>query len=190
MLECQQCGQINDDDTKFCTNCGFKLSGDKINAIKCPNCGINNKINSKYCINCGTILNEDIKSTNKFYCPYCGSELGPNVSKCKYCGEWVQKSNIKNMDKSIFLNLKNIIIGGYLLTIIGFLSILISNSTPRIALAPLILIDLVCVIFASLIAILIYVKNHEKLYHTLILLTINFGLFLACMDLISFFTSF
>ena len=49
---CPKCHTPNDDEEKFCKNCGFQLSSSRI----CPECGVTNDSNSKYCKECGTVL--------------------------------------------------------------------------------------------------------------------------------------
>ena len=49
---CPKCHTQNDDEEKFCKNCGFQLSSSRI----CPTCGKTNDSNSKYCKECGTEL--------------------------------------------------------------------------------------------------------------------------------------
>lgn len=49
---CPKCHTPNDDEEKFCKNCGFQLSSSRI----CPECGETNDSNSKYCKECGTVL--------------------------------------------------------------------------------------------------------------------------------------
>ena len=49
---CPKCHTVNDDEEKFCRNCGFQLNSARI----CPTCGKTNDSNSKYCKDCGTVL--------------------------------------------------------------------------------------------------------------------------------------
>ena len=49
---CPKCHTVNDDEEKFCRNCGFQLNSARI----CPECGKTNDSNSKYCKECGTVL--------------------------------------------------------------------------------------------------------------------------------------
>ena len=49
---CPKCHTVNDDEEKFCRNCGFQLNSARI----CPTCGKTNDSNSKYCKECGTVL--------------------------------------------------------------------------------------------------------------------------------------
>ena len=49
---CPKCHTVNDDEEKFCRECGFQLNSARI----CPTCGKTNDSNSKYCKECGTVL--------------------------------------------------------------------------------------------------------------------------------------
>ena len=49
---CPKCHTLNDDEEKYCRNCGFQLNSSRI----CPECGKTNDSNSKYCKECGTVL--------------------------------------------------------------------------------------------------------------------------------------
>lgn len=51
---CSSCGFSNPPDTKFCQECGSKLTGTV--AIICTNCGSENKSGVKFCGECGTQL--------------------------------------------------------------------------------------------------------------------------------------
>ena len=49
---CPKCHTLNDDEEKYCRECGFQLNSARI----CPTCGKTNDSNSKYCKECGTVL--------------------------------------------------------------------------------------------------------------------------------------
>ncbi len=49
---CPNCGTENPANSKFCNNCGAKLTG----TIKCPTCGTENPAGAKFCSNDGTKL--------------------------------------------------------------------------------------------------------------------------------------
>ena len=51
-IKCPNCGTENPVGSKFCNNCGQKMSG----SIKCPTCGTENPPGSKFCSNDGTKL--------------------------------------------------------------------------------------------------------------------------------------
>lgn len=49
---CPKCNTVNDENEKYCRNCGFQLSSSRV----CPNCNSVNKTDSKFCHKCGTTL--------------------------------------------------------------------------------------------------------------------------------------
>ena len=49
---CPKCHTVNDEEEKYCKECGFQLNSARI----CPTCGKTNDSNSKYCKECGTVL--------------------------------------------------------------------------------------------------------------------------------------
>ncbi|MGL6298341.1 MAG: double zinc ribbon domain-containing protein [Methanobacteriaceae archaeon] len=57
--ECEKCGTVNNNDSKFCEKCGKALDS------------INHKSN--------TINNVD--------CPFCSQKIPMNSKKCNYCGK-------------------------------------------------------------------------------------------------------
>lgn len=50
--KCPNCGTENPANSKFCNNCGNKLTG----SVKCPTCGTENPPGAKFCSNDGTKL--------------------------------------------------------------------------------------------------------------------------------------
>lgn len=48
-IRCLECNALNDENAKFCSNCGAKL--EKVR--KCPDCGKELDENAKFCSNCG-----------------------------------------------------------------------------------------------------------------------------------------
>ncbi|KZX15216.1 double zinc ribbon [Methanobrevibacter cuticularis] len=78
---------------------------------KCLNCGTLNDVDSKFCVKCGGILKTEDSSNNRL-CPYCGSSIPANASKCKNCGEWINKS-MKPSNHSLAIVL------GYIFTLLG-----------------------------------------------------------------------
>lgn len=50
---CPNCGYVNPDGTKFCSECGSKLISD---GIFCGECGTKNLPDTKFCSNCGSKL--------------------------------------------------------------------------------------------------------------------------------------
>ena len=45
---CTQCGKVNDENAKFCIECGASLKN-----VQCESCGALSKIGSKFCAQCG-----------------------------------------------------------------------------------------------------------------------------------------
>lgn len=61
-MYCEKCGHLNENDAKFCENCGNPLDNEKIvkdNPRKCPNCGKTYQEGDKFCESCGKSLNTD-----------------------------------------------------------------------------------------------------------------------------------
>lgn len=61
-LYCGNCGNLIQEDSKFCPKCGFRLISD---SIKCSKCGEINEFGSKFCVNCGNNLKQTKKEVNK-----------------------------------------------------------------------------------------------------------------------------
>ena len=67
-MQCPRCGEVYEEHQKFCSKCGFLLSGEEMkqNILKeeqkesmqhvCPNCGAETDENMKFCIICGKKL--------------------------------------------------------------------------------------------------------------------------------------
>jgi DNA-binding XRE family transcriptional regulator len=63
---CPKCGTVNDEESKFCKNCGRKLS----RANECPKCGAPIKATDKFCPCCGkqlTKIDSHTSSREKIY---------------------------------------------------------------------------------------------------------------------------
>lgn len=71
-----QCGTMNAEGVKFCTNCGAKISAAK---IECHSCSTLVDDNVKFCPNCGCSL-------QKKTCPSCQTENLPGTKFCQECG--------------------------------------------------------------------------------------------------------
>lgn len=54
MVNCVKCGTSNRDDTKYCKNCGAKLTAASV--LMCRKCGAGNLTTSLYCNRCGEHL--------------------------------------------------------------------------------------------------------------------------------------
>lgn len=73
MKICSQCGQVNDDDARFCVRDGWELPDsvdetsqeDKPNSKVCEKCGFQNNSESKFCGGCGKPLAESAKKKEK-----------------------------------------------------------------------------------------------------------------------------
>jgi uncharacterized Zn finger protein (UPF0148 family) len=59
MKTCNNCGNHNPNNNKYCSECGSKLFEDaKGNKIICKKCGTRNNLRSNFCLNCGAELNK------------------------------------------------------------------------------------------------------------------------------------
>ncbi|OPY31848.1 MAG: Double zinc ribbon [Methanomassiliicoccales archaeon PtaU1.Bin124] len=76
---CPKCGAQNAAGAKFCSNCGGKMTVDK---VACPKCGAQINADSKFCPECGT-------SMAKKKCPKCGAEVAAGAKFCPECGTTV-----------------------------------------------------------------------------------------------------
>ncbi|MCR5175439.1 MAG: zinc-ribbon domain-containing protein [Anaerovibrio sp.] len=74
--KCPSCGSMNPKDTKFCSDCGGKLSAN------CPSCGQDVELGKKFCPHCGSSM--VLKTTYK--CPSCGAEVEEGKKFCAECG--------------------------------------------------------------------------------------------------------
>ena len=52
-ISCPDCGAPNQNQAKFCSQCGTALPAQNISEIFCTNCGRKNPSTVKYCFNCG-----------------------------------------------------------------------------------------------------------------------------------------
>lgn len=75
-------------ETKFCYNCGEKVS---INAVACPNCGAGLTKNN----------NTQRQANTKKFCSNCGNEVNMNAVVCTHCGASVSRGNAYSGDKSV-----------------------------------------------------------------------------------------
>lgn len=71
MKICSQCGQVNDDDARFCVRDGCVLPDSvdetekKSNNLVCKKCGFENSSEVKFCGRCGEPLSEGVKERGK-----------------------------------------------------------------------------------------------------------------------------
>lgn len=109
---------IKDNQTKYCPNCGIKVT---FSSIFCKNCG-NQLINQQ-----NTLKNEKI-------CPNCGLINEINQSFCKQCGyslEILKKDNVDRVSKKNELNWIGILVG----SILGLIMIFWYSSSSIFILA-------------------------------------------------------
>lgn len=116
-IYCSNCGNLIEDDSKFCPNCGTKLIK---GPIKCSKCGGINKSDSKFCSYCGNSLKEDITPNSKNNLEINKNNLTnakkhKNHNKVKFSEDMVQKLLEINIKEKI--NVK-----------VNYLSIIIDNS--------------------------------------------------------------
>jgi membrane protease subunit (stomatin/prohibitin family) len=84
-VRCGNCGTLNSENAKFCSNCGQTLAPAPAPAgavVACPSCGTQNAATAKFCANCGTSLQAPAALT----CPKCGTESPPGTRFCPNCG--------------------------------------------------------------------------------------------------------
>jgi membrane protease subunit (stomatin/prohibitin family) len=84
-VRCGNCGTLNAENAKFCSNCGQTLAPAPAPAgavVACPSCGTQNAATAKFCSNCGTSL--DAPATVR--CPKCATESPAGTKFCPSCG--------------------------------------------------------------------------------------------------------
>jgi membrane protease subunit (stomatin/prohibitin family) len=84
-VRCGNCGTLNAENAKFCSNCGQTLAPAPAPAgavVACPSCGTQNAATAKFCSNCGTSLQAPAALT----CAKCGTESPPGTRFCPNCG--------------------------------------------------------------------------------------------------------
>lgn len=77
-VACKNCQTLNPKGTKFCTNCGAKLT------TQCPSCGAELQGNTKFCPECGS------PTTVEHKCPNCGTDYQEGQKFCLECGTSLQ----------------------------------------------------------------------------------------------------
>lgn len=55
MKRCTYCGELNEDDSLFCSECGKPIPQGR----QCPHCGVRVSDNDAFCTNCGKKLEEE-----------------------------------------------------------------------------------------------------------------------------------
>ena len=94
---CKYCGKENNDNNRFCVNCGKELDRDSL--LTCDVCGKDNPVGSIYCIKCGRLLTQPSDSsspkiTNKKLCPKCSYKNDEKNNFCINCGESLEGAYI------------------------------------------------------------------------------------------------
>lgn len=88
-VRCGNCGTLNAESAKFCSNCGQGLAAAPAPAgavVTCANCGSRNAANARFCSNCGSSLQAPTTVT----CPQCGTQSQPGTRFCPNCGANLQ----------------------------------------------------------------------------------------------------
>ena len=83
MKKCLGCGEINDNETMFCVNCG-NSEFEEIASVTCPNCKAEVRAGAEFCTECGSRLpgvtveearrGQDAESET-FDCPHCNNAI-------------------------------------------------------------------------------------------------------------------
>ena len=77
--ECPQCGTANDQEARFCAECGFDFAGKTV----CPKCGSRVHPGADICEACGAWLLDSI-------CKFCGAPVDEGQVRCGECGNPVE----------------------------------------------------------------------------------------------------
>jgi membrane protease subunit (stomatin/prohibitin family) len=77
-LTCPKCQAKLPASTKFCSQCGTKLSASPV----CPSCGTALTSDTKFCPQCGTKI-----SAATTTCPSCGAQVPEGAKFCSQCGK-------------------------------------------------------------------------------------------------------
>lgn len=80
--ECKSCGKKNNQEAKYCSFCGRKMS----EKVACKHCGFEIDDDDIFCKNCGTKF-EKIRNI----CSNCGCSIDINSEFCEFCGTKVKK---------------------------------------------------------------------------------------------------
>jgi membrane protease subunit (stomatin/prohibitin family) len=78
-VACPSCGAQNNASSKFCNQCGAKMTQN----ATCAKCGATLSATAKFCPNCGEKVGG--KSAGRV-CPNCGKKASPNEKFCSACG--------------------------------------------------------------------------------------------------------
>ncbi|MDO5859875.1 zinc ribbon domain-containing protein [Methanobrevibacter sp.] len=99
---CPECGKRLDEDSLFCTNCGFKVGDENKKTRYCSNCGEKIDLNNEFCSSCGFKVRDEIKKTR--YCSSCGEKIDFNAEICPKCGVRVQYPLVNSAREKIKRN--------------------------------------------------------------------------------------
>ena len=80
IINCPDCKNEIDKDSRFCPLCGHQL----VVLSKCHECGKNISPNAKFCSRCGSPTEEKAKP---LFCKECGTENMPAATFCNQCGQ-------------------------------------------------------------------------------------------------------
>ena len=87
-MECPKCNFENEENAKFCNECGNKLE------LICPECGIDNRLGSKFCNQCGYNLIKPAKTQKIDYSEphsYTPKHLSKKILTLRSCIEGERK---------------------------------------------------------------------------------------------------
>lgn len=97
MKKCSACGESQEADAAFCTNCGQRLT-QETNQQKCPSCGETNESDAAFCIHCGQRFTKE--NANEKKCPSCGASNKPEDAFCSECGKRLDGTQPQASDPS------------------------------------------------------------------------------------------
>ena len=91
MIICINCGEKNNDESRFCMGCGAKLERRTV----CPECGETLPADAKFCFSCGHSLKGDKKAIGKV----SDNVFGGDISGSFNTDSWRSDTNktIENM---------------------------------------------------------------------------------------------
>lgn len=103
MKKCLNCGELNENSTGFCVNCGSSELEEAASVI-CPVCKAEVKADADFCTECGAKFNTAIEAEKQknnqhiddgdhFDCPNCRNSISVTSVYCPYCGEEVNTVN-------------------------------------------------------------------------------------------------
>ncbi len=119
---CDNCGNSNPDEIKFCAECGSNLYDKRPNdAFICPKCGIKNNSRSLFCLNCGSeLMKKQIISDNDI----SKRKTNRNRSQKVHNQKTHNHKKIKNSRTSSLLKTKSI----WIITLIIIFSVAVAGS--------------------------------------------------------------